>query len=96
MDEQATTQVYKLKDYTVVFTFYDKFTFVSVWSDNPTRGPKQCFAGASRCNPRDEYNRDTGMLVALRRACGIEHGWNPLPEVFSAYRKARWEESHHA
>ena len=30
MDEQATTKVYRLKDYTAIFTFYDKFTFVSV------------------------------------------------------------------
>ena len=73
-------------EYTAMFTLVNDRTGCALYwrKDNH----EYALAGGTKRNPRDTYSADTGMRVAMRRACGIGRPYaHQLPAVYSAFRK---------
>lgn len=73
-------------EYTASFNFINEWTTVIlVWMRD---GKIIAKGGSARRNPHDTYCAETGMRVAMRRACGIEDVLAvSLPAVYRAFRK---------
>ena len=78
-------------EYAVTLIHNGPLTLAAIaWvQDGKVRG----FQGAAACNPKDEYDQATGDKLAMKRACGVGIGcWAcHMPELYSAWRKARRE-----
>lgn len=80
-------------EYTASFNFINEWTTVIlVWMRD---GKIIAKGGSARRNPHDTYCAETGMRVAMRRACGIEDVLAvSLPAVYRAFRKWQYIEAH--
>jgi hypothetical protein len=73
--------------WSIDFAFLGANTYAFLYV-TPERGqlrkePYCGWMGVAVCNPKDEYDRETGKRVALRRACDMAG----LPDIYHTYRR---------
>lgn len=73
------------KEYTVIFSFVGDYTAAHIlWHEG---GKTAGLAGHAKRNPKDTYDANIGMRVAMRTACGIDNVWGrKMPNLFRAFR----------